>query len=135
MNLFAYGTLMWPEVLQSVAGRRLEGTPAILEGYQRLRVVDQHYPVVVPSSGDAVEGMLYLNLTEREFRFLDAFEGEEYDRIEVGIGCETAFVYVLAEAWRHIAADVPWSPDQLTAEHLSAFCSEYKGWAEMRSRE
>jgi gamma-glutamylcyclotransferase (GGCT)/AIG2-like uncharacterized protein YtfP len=126
---------MWPEVLQSVAGRRLEGTPAILNGYKRLRVIDQHYPVVVLSGGDSVEGMLYLDLTEQQFRLLDAFEGEEYDRIEAPVGGATAFVYVLAEEWRHIAAAVPWFPEQLTAEHLSAFCSEYKGWAEMRSRE
>ena len=71
MNLFAYGTLMWPGVLEAVTGRRLKGVNAILEGYIRLRVKGQHYPVVVPSPGDSVEGILYSGLTEGELRALD----------------------------------------------------------------
>ncbi len=133
MNLFAYGTLMWPEVLESVAGRRMAGTRVVLEGYTRLRVKGQHYPVVVPSDGDSVEGTLYTGLTPAEFQCLDRFEGVEYERIEIDFAGTAAFVYVLSDDWKSIAASEPWNPEDLRPEHLAAFCSEYKGWRDLQS--
>ncbi|MDF7807002.1 gamma-glutamylcyclotransferase [Pontiellaceae bacterium B12219] len=128
MNLFAYGTLMWPEVLEAVTGRRLAGEKTVLAGYTRLRVKDQLYPVIIPSLDDAVEGVLYRNLTAKEFQALDAFEGEEYDRTAVCIGGTPAFVYVLSEDWKHIADSAPWNPEDFAADELAQFCSGYKGW-------
>ncbi|QBG48503.1 gamma-glutamylcyclotransferase [Verrucomicrobia bacterium S94] len=132
MNLFAYGTLMWPEVLESVTGRRIAGTAAVLRGYRRLRVKGEHYPVVVPSSADCVEGVLYCGLTMQEFRLLDDFEGDQYDRIEADIGDDTAFVYVLSSDWKHIADSQRWNPEDLKPEQLAEFCSEYCGWDKIR---
>lgn len=129
-HLFAYGTLMWPEVLAAVIGRPLSGTPATLSGFRRMRVKEELYPALVKSySREAVKGILYRDLTEEEFRFLERFEGEEYDRKEVCIGAEQAQVYVLSRAWRHIADSRLWRPEDMQKEHLEAFCSEYKGWS------
>ncbi len=127
-NLFAYGTLMWPEVLEGVIGRRLKGRPATLTGFLRLRVIGEHYPAVIPSPGDEVDGLLYDGLTDTDFRHLDRFEGEEYDRVTVCIGHVSVEVYVLAAQWRHLAEEKPWRPEQMLAEHLAAFREEYKGW-------
>lgn len=131
MNLFAYGTLMWPEVLESVMGRRVAGTEAVLADYVRLRVKDQHYPAVVQSAGDSTKGLLYRGLTTEEFRCLDAFEGEEYDRIEADIAGTRAFVYVLSSRWRHIAEPKRWHPEELRPEMLARFCADYKGWSDL----
>jgi gamma-glutamylcyclotransferase (GGCT)/AIG2-like uncharacterized protein YtfP len=129
MNLFAYGTLMWPEILESVMGRRMAGEKMVLAGYTRLRVKGQHYPVILQSLEDSVEGVLYTNLTAEEFQSLDAFEGVEYDRTEVCISGTPAFVYVLSDDWKHIADSKPWKPEDLAADELAQFCSDYKGWA------
>lgn len=129
MNLFAYGTLMWPAVLQSVIGRRLEGTQAVVQGYQRFRIKNQDYPGLMPSAGDEVVGMLYSDLSASEFHHLDRFEGEEYDRVTVQINGVDAEVYVLAERWCHIADEQIWNPDRMTPERLASFCKEYKGWS------
>ena len=131
MNLFAYGTLMWPEVMASVIGRRIEGVRATLNGYQRLRVKGEHYPVVVASEDDSVEGILYPNLTEEDFDQLDRFEGEEYVRITVCVDGTEAQVYVLSEEWWHIAEMEAWRPEEMRPEHLASFCAEYKGWREV----
>lgn len=129
MNLFAYGTLMWPEVLKSVIGRQLEGTPVTLQGYRRLRIKGEQYPAVIPATGDEVGGILYTDLSASEFLHLDRFEGEEYDRVAVRIDGTEANLYVLAEGWLHIADDQIWLPEQMSPDHLAAFCNEYKGWA------
>jgi gamma-glutamylcyclotransferase (GGCT)/AIG2-like uncharacterized protein YtfP len=129
MNLFAYGTLMWPEVLEAVIGRSLRGTPAMVRGFLRLRVKGRFYPALVDAHfHDAVEGILYRGLTEEEFRHLDRFEGEEYDRREVGIGAGQAQVYVLSRGCRHLADSCLWRPEDVQQEHLETFCREYKGW-------
>ena len=46
MNLFAYGTLMVPEVLRAVTGREFTWREAVLRGYVRLTVRGQSYPGV-----------------------------------------------------------------------------------------
>ena len=61
MNLFANGTVMWPDVLQAVTGLQLDGQP---------------YPVRIPSIGAFVEGVLYENLPESAWAGLDTDEGE-----------------------------------------------------------
>jgi gamma-glutamylcyclotransferase (GGCT)/AIG2-like uncharacterized protein YtfP len=127
MNLFAYGTLMWPEVLEAVTGRRMTGEKMTLSGYKRLRVKGERYPVVIDSARDSVEGVFYRNLSTREFQCLDRFEGEQYDRIEQTFGAERAFVYVLSKDWKHIAEIEVWGPEHLTEEDLAAFLQEYKG--------
>jgi gamma-glutamylcyclotransferase (GGCT)/AIG2-like uncharacterized protein YtfP len=124
MNLFAYGTLMWPEVLEAVIGRPLSGTPAVLRGFVRIRVKGELYPALLDSHcNDVVEGMLYRDLTEKEFRSLDRFEGGEYDRKEVCVGAEQAHTYVLSHTWRHIADPRPWRPEDMREEYITAFCS------------
>ncbi len=124
MNLLAYGTLMWPEVLEVVIGRCMEGVPATLHGYLRLRVTGELYPAIVPAEREDVEGILYTGLTDADFRHLDRFEGEAYDRVEVQVGDAVAQVYLLAEHWRHIAEERPWNPEHMRPEHLAAFCRE-----------
>lgn len=127
-NLFAYGTLMWPDVLKAVTGRRMAGEKMTLPGYKRLRVKNQPYPVIIRSPEDSVSGVLYTGLTEEEFQCLDAFEGVEYDRTEVVLGEATAFAYVLSNDWKHIADSKPWNPDQLKPEDLEMFVEEGSDW-------
>jgi gamma-glutamylcyclotransferase (GGCT)/AIG2-like uncharacterized protein YtfP len=131
MRLFAYGTLMWPEVLEAVIGRQLDGSPATLSGYLRLRVKGEHFPAVIPSEQDDVEGVLYENLCAEDFRLLDRFEGEEYDRKGVRIEDMDAQVYVLAARWHHLAEQQPWYASEMQPEHLAAFCQAYKGWRDL----
>jgi len=130
MNLFAYGTLMWPDVLETLLGRRLKGNPAAIEGFVRLRVKGEHYPAIVPSPTGEVEGVLYGGLSQVEFDRLDRFEGEEYERTEVFVGASTAMVYVLTDEWKHIAEPGPWFPEHVEPKNLAALCSEYNGWTE-----
>jgi hypothetical protein len=61
MNLFFYGTLLDPAVLEAKTGRsfaRSRFIPAILDGYRRVRIPGTPYPMLVAVSGEAVEGVL-----------------------------------------------------------------------------
>jgi hypothetical protein len=45
--VFAYGTLLFPEVVEIVVGRRLPVVPATLADHRRARLVDRVYPGIV----------------------------------------------------------------------------------------
>lgn len=130
MNLFVYGTLMWPEVFSGVTGRTVEGRPAVLAGARRLRVYGEVYPALVPGDG-FVEGILYENLTGADVTALDRFEGPEYERRPVTVRCDNldveAEVYFASGTGMTIE-DVEWTPADLSPERLQQFRAFYKGW-------
>jgi len=61
--LFTYGALMCGEIMTEVAGMDLDGHPATLHGYARLRVRNEHYPGLVQGDSGPVDGILYRGLT------------------------------------------------------------------------
>jgi gamma-glutamylcyclotransferase (GGCT)/AIG2-like uncharacterized protein YtfP len=131
MNLFVYGTLMWPEVMAAVAGRSLEGRPAVLDGVRRVAVRGEVYPALI-SGGDSIDGILYQQVTEQELAALDHFEGAEYDRRTVTVRCGDeavqAGVYFASDAARPMLDDRDWTPASLSPDKLQQFRSAYKGW-------
>ena len=139
-GLFAYGTLLFPEVLRAVTGRRLAGRPATLDRFVRRGVTGELFPAVVEANdGDSVRGLLYLELDERDWRTLDRFEGALYERCAVIVRCESgvrpgpssrapspaadechAFTYVLGETSRHRLGPDAWDEESFAREHLAA---------------
>ena len=80
--LFAYGTLMVPEVVWRLLGHPLDSERAEVRGFKRFRVKDAVYPGVVASEpSDSVSGMLLSGLSESDWETLDRYEGSEYDRV------------------------------------------------------
>ncbi|KAH6627454.1 AIG2-like family-domain-containing protein [Chaetomium tenue] len=92
---FLYGTLMMPEVFYKTiygttdppeATRKLHPfQPAMLDGYQRLRVMDVVYPGIIPLKGRKVYGTLVSGLTKAHIQKLDRYEGDQYDRKSVTV--------------------------------------------------
>jgi gamma-glutamylcyclotransferase (GGCT)/AIG2-like uncharacterized protein YtfP len=132
MNLFAYGTLMWPEIMSDVIDRKVEGRPARLSDARRLRVKDQVYPSLVPAEGFEVEGIVYSDLSEAEVAALDHFEGEEYVRRSVEVRCGdqmvTTDVYFTSEAGMALHEPDEWTPEHLSDSGVQNFRETYKGW-------
>lgn len=126
-NLFAYGTLMWPEVFEAVVGRRLPSVPVVLRGFKRLRVKNACYPAIVRSPDDEVEGVIYRGLSGEEMRRLDAFEGAEYQRIECEVHDTRVSVYVFVDAFRARLEDAPWKPESIDDESRARFSREIRG--------
>ncbi|TKY90333.1 hypothetical protein EX895_000331 [Sporisorium graminicola] len=93
-SLFFYGTLVHPKILARVIGNdgaHLEVQNAVLDGARLFHVKGEEYPGLlrVESSAsnavNAVKGTLVRGLTASDLRCLDAFEGDEYERLPVSI--------------------------------------------------
>lgn len=81
MRYFFYGTLLDPDVRAHILGSWINRRPlrrARLPGYRRVYIRDRHYPVVVPSAGNSVDGLLAEGLDRNAVRCLAEFESDEY---------------------------------------------------------
>lgn len=74
--MFVYGTLLEPARLEAVLGHahRGERLRARLHGYRRVHSAEYAYPFIVPSPGQAVDGVLVLDLSVADLAALDAYE-------------------------------------------------------------
>ena len=75
MNLFVYGTLKDREFIQSLLNRSIDApSKAIFPGFTTVNS-KSGYPVMVPAEGRSVDGIVWRNLTHRDFEILDIYEG------------------------------------------------------------
>ena len=61
-NLFTYGALMFPDIIQTLAQRAVRGEPASLNGYAAFTVKDECFPALVPFPDSRTSGQLYRDL-------------------------------------------------------------------------
>jgi gamma-glutamylcyclotransferase (GGCT)/AIG2-like uncharacterized protein YtfP len=106
-NLFTYGTLREEEVQLATFGRRLEGMPDALPGYQlvMIRIEDQDFVAKsgtadhrniqsTGSASDYVEGIVF-GVTKKELEQGDAYEPVGYGRVLVRLKSgKNAWVYL-----------------------------------------
>ena len=75
MNLFAYGTLKNLEFIQLLLNRSLDmPTSAVLPGFTTV-TSKWGFPVMVPAEESKVDGIVWRDLTDRDFEILDSYEG------------------------------------------------------------
>jgi len=103
-QLFVYGTLRQPSVIQKIIGRTLYGIPAILRGYRRKTV--QYYGgdcfVIIPDTKSSVKGKI-LFVTKRELRLFDDYEYRIYLRKRVRLtNSQQAWTYALRDEQRFL---------------------------------
>ncbi len=133
-RLFTYGTLMLPEVMEIVAGRRFAARSATLAGYRRRLLRDRVYPGLVPAAGESVEGVLWEDLDLQALARIDRFEDAPYERLELrvavapGESC-AAFVYLLRAEHRALATDAAWHEAEFRARHLPDYLADCRTFA------
>jgi gamma-glutamylcyclotransferase (GGCT)/AIG2-like uncharacterized protein YtfP len=134
-NLFVYGTLLLPAVIEALIGRVPDRLPAILPGYRRFRVSGEVFPAIAPEPAARVHGLVYSGLDHGERMILDAFEGSIYTRRRVRARtCAQQIViadaYVLDEAHMRLAHRAPaWSPEEFATRSGASFvrmCTEFR---------
>jgi gamma-glutamylcyclotransferase (GGCT)/AIG2-like uncharacterized protein YtfP len=114
MNLFAYGTLMFPEVWERIAVGEFPSEPATLPGFAIYRVKEAVFPGIVRAKPqDRVEGLVFRGLHDEALFELDAYESDLYDRIPVIVataqGPLDCTAYVIPESNRQALTHQPWN--------------------------
>jgi gamma-glutamylcyclotransferase (GGCT)/AIG2-like uncharacterized protein YtfP len=132
MHLFAYGTLIAPEIWRLVAGRDDAGAAALVRGYLIRRVRDDSYPVMLrsPVEGEIVRGVVYFNVAASIWLRLDEYESPIYERIDVAaelvggdaVKCQA---YVVPDSRAELASDDGWDFDAFSRNDLNDYLSRF----------
>jgi amino-acid N-acetyltransferase len=136
-NLFVYGTLIVPEILEEVVGRQYRMIPAFLKDYARFRIKDERYPAITPVAGAVTDGFVCLNVDRGAFEVLDHFEGDPFQRLLVRVVAEDtdlqAFTYVMRPGREDQLTSESWSPEEFRRDHAAAFLRTYRGFADTQT--
>jgi gamma-glutamylcyclotransferase (GGCT)/AIG2-like uncharacterized protein YtfP len=124
--VFAYGTLIFPDVMRAVTGRSFSSVPAVLQGYRRWRIEARTYPGIVAAQDHATDGCLYRGVDDGSLARLDVFEGELYERRRLRVTREgeaivEAWSYVVAAHHEHRVSLQMWDAEDFLLEHGEAF--------------
>jgi gamma-glutamylcyclotransferase (GGCT)/AIG2-like uncharacterized protein YtfP len=138
-HCFTYGSLMWADIMARVCGREFASELASLAGHSRHPVRGQDYPGLRPAAEGRVPGRLYRDVDAAAWARLDAFEGEEYERVEVSVALadgrlETAWVYRFRPAFAERLLPGAWDVDAFEREGHARFTARYVGFAVLAPR-
>jgi hypothetical protein len=131
-RFFFYGTLLDPDVMALVIGRRLPPSafvPAILPRHSRRRAKGATYPVVVRAMADRVRGVMVAGLTSRDVGRLAAYEGPGYRiaRLKVRVGGELATVSVFEPVVARLQPSTsPWDYALWKGRHKRPFVARLR---------
>ena len=77
-DLFVYGTLCYPEIVERLTGKTFISEQAILRGYQRKKVKDADYPAIIRNDVSEVKGLLLQGVDKDSLKIILFYEGNDY---------------------------------------------------------
>ncbi len=133
MNIFTYGSLMFPAVMKAVTGREFSSRNARVKNHARFRVKGESYPGLTPLEGAFTEGALYIGVDVLSVRRLDDFEGELYERSEISADALDgesliAHAYLIKPQYRDRLSSDQWDPERFEKADLIDFMASYRGF-------
>lgn len=135
VNVFAYGSLMFPQVWSRVVQGEYESIRGTLHGFRRRCLRNEPYPVAFEGApSERVLGEVYLDVKEDDIVRLDRFEGEYYARKLEDVVLDNgkiirANTYVLKPEFYPLVDDNPWDVEQFKLVGMQRFLEQYQGFA------
>ena len=80
VNVFAYGSLMYPEVFAALTGAPSSFEDLCVQGFERRAVSGKPYPGLRENPASSVDGRLWFDIDDEALRILGTFEGSLYER-------------------------------------------------------
>ncbi|MFI2790864.1 gamma-glutamylcyclotransferase family protein [Kitasatospora sp. NPDC018614] len=120
--LFCYGTLQFDAVLRGLLGRVPQQYPASAPGYRAAALKGRVYPgLVAGTSANVASGFVLTDLSNEEWRILDAFEDVRYElrRLPLSDG---------GRGWAYVwpGGDVrvdDWDATEFASQHLADYAA------------
>lgn len=135
MNVFTYGTLMFPEVWLTVVGRSFNSIEGTAAGFEVFRVRDAVFPGIIAGAGEcSVPGVVYLGVDSESMERLDRFEDNFYERRAISVDCSDgqrrmAEAYIVPPANRSLLTNERWGRESFLASGgLEQFISRFAGF-------
>lgn len=128
-NVFVYGTLLLPNIMEAVIGASYESLPATLEGYRRCRIKNEVFPGITSDPETNTKGKLYIGIDARALKLLDAFEGDLFDRQLLSVSADNgdryqAYVYVVPDWNAGHLSEESWSLKTFMQDDYETFLAD-----------
>jgi gamma-glutamylcyclotransferase (GGCT)/AIG2-like uncharacterized protein YtfP len=131
-NIFVYGTLLFPEILEKLTGKTFESKEGYLNDSKRYQIFDDNiprkYPAIIESKGNQVFGKIILNVDQESLNILDYFEDEKYESKTLKAYLKDGEEFeVLVYVWREEFRDMlkgDWNIDYFKDNYLSIYLNE-----------
>ena len=123
-NLFVYGTLCFPEIVEKLTGKSFRSAKAILKGFQRRSVKNADYPAIIVNSNSEVEGILLHDVDELSMKILSFYEGEDYWCEVVDVQIETDFIKANVFVWNSAInglEEYDWNQEEFVLNSLQIY--------------
>ena len=138
MHVFTYGSLMFPEVWQTVVGREFETVEGTAAGYSIFRVREAVFPGITAAAEECVvPGVVYLDVDDASLVRLDRFEDDFYERLNLPVDCvdgvrRAADAYVVPAENRRVLTAEPWTAaDFVSSGELTDFIQRFQGFSRL----
>lgn len=131
MDLFVYGSLLFPEVLTALLHRVPQRTPARTTGWRAAALPGRLYPGLVRHESGTTSGLVLGGLSPAENQLLDEYEGSQYRRGTVTL---TSGQDCHAYVWLAEVLPDDWSSQVFAAEHLDGYVRNCRRWRADRPR-
>jgi gamma-glutamylcyclotransferase (GGCT)/AIG2-like uncharacterized protein YtfP len=123
VNLFVYGDLMFPEIMQRVCGGTFKSACGEIHGYARFRIKEEVYPGLTDFPDMATDGVIYFDVDPASAAKLDTFEGDMVERVDVNVQTEDgewveAETYVVRKKQRKHLTSLAWEEYDFRRDHL-----------------
>ena len=134
MHVFTYGTLMFPEVWQTVVGKSFTAVNGKVRGYAVYRVKDAVFPGMVAERGKIVSGVVYLDVDDESVARLDRFEDDFYERQSIWLDCDdgekrSAEAYIVPLSIQSVLTSELWDREAFrTSGGLEQFVNKFAGF-------
>ncbi len=134
-HLFTYGTLMHPEIWNSLITTEYVALPFTIYNYVQRRLQGRHYPGLIPKKNGIVTGILYSNLNVSDLKKLDDFEGEEYQRIMLPLSATIdvpdieTYLYI---GDKTLILGEDWDFDLFIKNNIDDFRAGFQGWRTLK---
>lgn len=127
-RLFVYGTLCFPNVIESLLGYVPGRVPCKAYGCQRYKVRERVYPMLRAEADGIVADTAYVyeNLAVSDWKILDAFEDPRYELRTVSTSLGSALAYMSCD--ESMESDGPWISSRFQTEHLADYIAMCRRW-------
>lgn len=127
-RLFVYGTLCFPDVMNTLVGYDPQALPCEASGVRRYRIRGQVYPMLRMEAGGVINQMafVYQTLRPNDWRIIDAFEDPRYQLARITTSLGSALSYISQD--EAMTADGPWSSSVFEQKHLTDYLAMCRQW-------
>jgi gamma-glutamylcyclotransferase (GGCT)/AIG2-like uncharacterized protein YtfP len=98
-NIFIFGTLLSPGILEKLTGKSWKTSSAVLFGYKRYCVKNRDYPAIIKQEDSKTVGLFIENMDDLSLAVVSFYEGDEYEKEKVTVTLNEKSVPALTFVW------------------------------------